>query len=271
MAIKTVTVVSADINTALGGAPSAADIVILDKYGTQYTTGIIAADLTSLKITKGFLSSMTAANGAALTCVVNQAGAGVFTDESSCPRLEINSTSSAGVIKEMRIGPAVPGLRSINTCDCDVYYQYRPVTTRIESGADMAVATITAGSCNFVASAYPLTTLHAGGDAEIDLNRDCGTINIEGAASVSVNDTAVTPTTVEMRGGRFRPSRCGTITNLNGRTGTVDMRDVQTPLIVSNRACGPDVEFLFTQASYAMVTFTSVSGDLGGGPKITIT
>lgn len=269
--MTTRTIQSSNVNllAALGSTVNAADTVFINKYATDFTNGdISSADLTALTLTAGFAGTFKAEAGGQLKLVVNQSSTGVLTNQSSSPRIDLVSTSSTGVIYEIRNQPAVGGLLTLATLKCTNFYQVDRGNVRIGADVDMTNAYIDGGRVEFVESNSFTTTTITADSGSVVLNRDVGTLNVEGDVEVTINSSYCTPTTINMRGGILIVAECGTIAALNGFSGLVDFTRVTVPTTVTARACGPGVTIRLPKSG--LVTFSGTSGDFGGGPTVQV-
>ena len=268
MTTRTIASPATNLLTGLGGTVNAADVVYVNKFSVDYVLAdLSASDLTSLTLTAGFSGTFKTGLSGQLKLVVNQASTGIFTNQSSSPQIDLVSTSSTGVIYEIRNQPAVGGVLNLSTLKCTNFYQTDRGSVRIAADVDLTNAYIAGGRVEFVEGASFTTTLiTAGGSAAVTLNRDVTTLNVEGDSEVTINSSYCTPTTISMRGGTLNVAECGTIAALNGASGVVDFTRVTLPTTVTARACGPGVTILLPKAG--LVTFSGTSGDFGGGPAI---
>lgn len=267
MATKYASLADPNLATAMGGAPASGDTVYVNKWATDYNAAdLSAADLTLFVITAGFSGSFQAANSGQLKLVVNQTGAGVFINQSSSPRIDLVSTSSTGVIDEIRNQPAIGGVLTISTLKCTDFFQVDRGSVRIASDVDLTNAYIDGGRVEFADGASFTTTLIVACSGDVVLNRDATTVNIEGTATVTINSTNCTPTTINMRGGTLVVAECGGIGTIAGFSGLVDFSRCTRPTTVTARACGPGVTFRLPKSG--LVTFSGTSGDTGGGPVL---
>lgn len=267
MATKYASVSDPSLATALGGAPSSGDTVYVNKWATDFNAAdLSAADLLLFVITAGFSGSFQAANSGQLKLVVNQTNTGVFINQSNSPRIDLVSTSSTGVIYEIRNQPAFGGVLTLSTLKCTNFYQTDRGSVRIANDVDLTNAYIDGGRVEFADGASFTTTLITACSGAVTLNRDVTTLNIEGSAEVTINSTNCSPTTVNMRGGTLVVGECGGVGTLAGYSGVADFSRASRPVTIAARACGPGV--LIRLPKSGLITFTSISGDVGGGPTL---
>lgn len=266
------------ITAALGGTVNANDTIRLRKYAKTYTTGAITGnpDLAAAYLDAGFRGSFSAARGgssAPLTLVVNQAGAGVFVDQSNAEAVDLQSTSGAGVIYDIRYKAANGHLLQLGAMDCDKLRVLRPGTVIAASGADVANAYCGAGTTTFDEGGPALTLLSGGGSgrwgpATINLNRDVTTLNVEGNATVVLNSTTCSPGTINMRGGTLVMGLQGDVTTLQGDGGVIDQTRLTTPITIGTSALGPNVIIL--RSAQTVEPTVTTNNDYGGGPTIIV-
>jgi hypothetical protein len=268
MATRTITSANTTLTSALSGSLSAGDTVYINKFAIDFTNADLSAtDLLNVTLTAGFAGTFKAEANGQLKLVVNQTSTGVVINQSASPRIDLVSTSSTGVIYEIRNQPAVGGLLTLSTLKCTNFYQVDRGNARIAADVDLTNAYISAGRVEFVeGNSFTTTLITVGDDAAVTLNRDVTTLNVEGDCQVTINSSYCTPTTINLRGGTLYVAECGTIAALNGTSGTADFSRVTIPTTVTARACGPGVEIILPKSG--LVTFSGTSGDFGGGPSI---
>lgn len=274
MATRTDDTFSTTLLTALGGTVNAGDGCRLSKYATNYANGTLANDLLFFILDSGFKGTFAAAAGAALTLVVDQTSTGYFLDQSNATRVELKSTSSADNIYEIRYRAQNGHTLQIATCDVEILRVISDGTVIVNGDADVANVYAGKGRTHLqetaAAGTFPLTLVTAGGTAVVDIDRDVATVNVEGSSVVTFNSTFVTPgTAVNMRGGTLRLKICGTITLLQGDTGTVDQRELTREITITTSALGPGVTIYRSRKTVAP-TVTN-NNDYGGGPSIITT
>ena len=269
MATRNITAIDPAIITALGGTVTANDSVYLDRYSTTYTSGDLSAtDLLLLQLSRGFGSEMTAANGAALKCVVDQSGAGQLINEFSGKTLEIVSTSSSGVIKTIINRPSNPSaLVRLNTALVTSLLQLVGEMV-IDSAANVTNAWVVGARAYFRYGANALTSLYVGNGGYCSLERDLADGIIAGTGELYVNDTRSSPSgAFTLQGGTLNIARCGTVASITGFTGTLDLRECQTPFTASATSLGPGVTILRRRTNFMTI---SANSDVYGGPKTVI-
>lgn len=272
MATRTITAIDDVLLTALGGTVSNTDTVYVDRGGNNFTSAdLTAADLTAFKITAGFSGQFSSANGGQLKLVVNQTSTGVFTNESNSPLIELRSSSSSGVIYEIRNRPASSGTLQVSACKPTIIYHELRGVMKFESDVDLSAATIRTFSgetiCRRTAGAatYPLLNGYVYGGT-LTIERDAGTLYARGTGRIRLTYSDCSPTTINMDGGNVDVIQASAIGTLQGDAGTIDFTNSKTPLTVTTRACGPGVKIRLRRSHN--ITFSSVSGDYGGGPQI---
>lgn len=273
MANRTITSTSTTLLTALGGTVSAGDAVYIDQYPTQFVTGDISANaIISCTLTAGFSGQFAAALGTPLKIDLSSGAPKRLANYSNAARVEVISTSSAGVIDEIIHNPAGGGYMQVNTCVATKVYVLNG-TLDLESLVDLSGATVevSGGSCRMLktaaAATYPVLTLTVGGSGQAEILRDVGTLNAEGGGTVRISESQCSPTTVNMRGGTVVINQCSAIGTLQGASGVIDLRNNKTPFTVTTRALGPGVTIL-RSANTIDPTYTSTTGDYGGGPVV---
>lgn len=276
MAIRLDDVANTSLLAALGGTVNANDTIRLRKYATTYALGSLTGnpDLAAAYLDGGFAGEFSAQAGggssAVLTLVVNQSGTGVFVDQSNARRVELQSTSSSGVIYEIRYLAANGHVLALGAMDLERLRVLRQGTVIVGGDCDCANVFASAGSIEFRESAYAITALTAGGnadgDASVILNRDVGTVNVEGRAIVSINSTTVSPTTINMRGGTLVLGLSGDIGTIQGDSGVIDQRALTSAITISTSALGPGVTVL--RSGRTVVPTITTNNDYAGGPRV---
>lgn len=269
MATRNITAIDPALITALGGTVANTDSVYLDRYATQYSSADLSAyDLTLLHLTRGFGSELTAANGAQLKAVVDQSGAGVLLNEFAGKLLEVISTSSSGVIKTIINRPQEASATVRLNTMLVTNLLHLAGNLIVESAVNSTTAWVIFARAYFRYGSSAMTTLHVGNGGVATLERDVTDINVNGTGELLLNDTRVSPGGVTtLNGGTLKIGRTGTIASLAGSSGTLDLRECETPFTVSARAFGPGVTILRRRTDYMTV---SINNDVYGGPKTII-
>lgn len=233
MAIKYNTVDDADFTAAIGGAPTAGDTVMVIKGNRDYSAGtdLDAYDLARFELTPDFGGRFRGEDGGRLSLVVNQTSTGKFVNNSRSPRIELESSSSAGVIYEIQHAPALAtGILQVGACDCNMAYVQDGVFTATDV-ADIAAAKLTGGKAFFRNSAFVLATVD-NYEGSHEIGRDITTLNNYGG-SMRFSDTAVVPATCNILGGMLEILESGTIAALNGFRGVLDISQSRRPVVIT--------------------------------------
>lgn len=271
MATQTVTNTGTTLSSALSGL-GAGDAVYIDQYSTPYTDGNISTvALISVTLTPGFSGQFAAALGTPLKIDLSSGSPKRLANYSNAARVEVLSTSSAGVIDEVIHNPAGGGFMQVNTCKTTKVYVLNG-SLDIGSEVDLtgAVAEVSGGAMRALkisGGGTALPTLTVGGNGIAELMRDVTTLNVEGGGTAKLSDSTCSPTTINMRGGTLQVNQCSAIGTLQGASGVIDLRNNKTPFTVTTRALGPGVTILRSPSTIDP-TYTSTSGDYGGGPQI---
>lgn len=253
------TVDSADLTTALGGVPAAGSDVIINKFASQFATGmdLSANDLLSFRITRGFTGLFT--TDAILQ--VNQAGAGKIINEGGSKTVRVKAASGAGVLAYIENNPAAGG---------EMYVGQGTITTAICKGgylefSDLSIVTnayITGGTMYMPYCSTALTGLYVRGGSVL-LKRDVGTLTVA-AGTCTIDDLRVTPTTINLEpGGTLKLKECGDIGTLNASGGTIDFTDLTRPITISTTNIEPGVRLIKNISTDSLVTFTTTNRPRG--------
>jgi hypothetical protein len=240
MATKYNTVEDDNFTTAIGGAPSSGDTVMVIKGNRDYSAGtdLDAYDLQRFELTPDFGGRFRNEAGGKLSLVVNQTGTGKFINNSRSPKIELESSSASGVIYEIQHAPALAsGLLQVGACDCEMAYVQDGVFIALD-GSDIAAAKLAGGKSFFRNSSNALPTVDCY-DGSHEIARDITTANIYGGA-MRFSDTAVVPATCNIQGGVLEVLECGTISALNGFRGVLDISQSRRPLTISAAVLYPN-------------------------------
>lgn len=270
MATKTITVIDDVLATALGGAPSAGDSVYVDRTAIDFTSATLANDLLLMVLSAGFSGRFLSSLGGALNITCDRTSTGVFRNESNSPVVELRSTSASGVIYEIRNRPASGGVLQVSSCKPTIVHQHAGVM-RLEADVDLSAATLRVHGGEAIAkktggaATYPLLNGYCYNGRFI-IERDVTTLYARGRGLIRLAYSDCSPTTVNLDGGTVEAMHCSALGTLQGDNGVFDERPCKTPFTVTTRAVGPGVTILRRRNS--MVTYSSTSGDYGGGPTI---
>lgn len=243
--------------SALSGSPANGDTVIINQFSTEFTslTDISGADLLLLRLMPGFSGKF---DTSALTVVVNQTSTGKLINESNSPKIRVKSSSTAGVIYQVQHSPKIGGGA--------MFIETATVTNLLVSsgycsvGSDVTATNVyvIGGECTLVGSANAITTLEVrGGFATLE--RDVGTLTAYAGTTV-INNSGVTPTTVNIeQGATVKIKDGGTITTLNGKSGTLDLTELARPLTITNSTFYPTFRILKNSATDSLLTFTNAT------------
>lgn len=264
MATRRDDVQSTSVLAALGGTVSNTDDVFFEKSVGDFTSGgnLSAADLTSFQILAGCRAKFAVADGGGLQLVVNQAGAGVFTDESSSPRVDLRSTSATGVIATI-ICRKPSGLLRVDECDTE--------TCIVQSGnailagnCDCANLIVDGGKVDALNGSYALTTLRQKGGV-CNLARDVASAYLGGGQQTWEHEAISPGSVLEMTGGTLIVKRCGTVTQLNGYAGVLDISQLQRPFTITAATLHPG--FTIRRKRSQIVMTISSATRIGGGER----
>lgn len=253
------TVDNVDLATALGGVPAAGSDVYINKYATQFSTGmdLSANDLNSFRITEGF-TGLFAADAVLL---VNNGGAGKIINEGASKEVRIKAASGAGVLYYVENNPKSGG---------SLFIGQGTVTIAITkagyaSYSDVAIVTnayTTGGSTTFEYCSTALTGLYIRGGSVL-LKRDVGVLSVLNG-SCTINDSRVSPTTVNLEsGGTLNLAECGDIGTLNASGGVLDFTKLTRPITIGTTNIEPNVKFIKNVSTDSLVTFTTVNRPRG--------
>lgn len=273
MATVTIQSTDTDLLTALGGTTADGDSVYIDRYSVNYTGADLSGssrDLALVEVTPGYAGLIgSGAGGAQIKCVCNRTSTGIFRNRSRSGRIELISTSAAGVIYNVVNDPETGGVLDVNTCAVENLYAIGG-STYVQSACDMEQAYCYPGAYLKLAYATYILDYVYGRGGKMVIERDFAAADIEGDCEATINDVRVTPgTSITMKGGLAIIKRMGPCQLLNGGSGMVDFTQLETPVAFNNRLCEPGVILKFTRKTYSLVTFTATTGEsVAGGPQI---
>lgn len=219
------------LNTALGGAPSSGDDVVVGENNVYTASGgqNMGTNLNSL-------TWQASQRGDATGIKFNCTGGNVYFGGGGR-----NYSGSS-------IGSAAVWLNTIFDLASNGRFDLSDVTLTtarikrgdIRVGADGVVTTAycTGGSL-YLVPGTAATTIEVSGDAALNLQRDVGTLRIQATGKATIDSTTCTPTLVEMQSKdcSLTLKRCGTITALGvaagGAKGTLDLSTAAYPVTVS--------------------------------------
>lgn len=255
--------------TALAaGAIAAGDSVYIDQYAINHTPADLSAtDLFEVNLTEGFSGTFSAAAGAQLKVTANRTSTGTFRNFSNSPRVELISTSGAGVIHTIINAPRSSGVMWLNTATA-TNLVHGSGELYVEDGATVTNLYVQGGNAYLRNSSNVTALVATGNRGTVVVERDITDARIGGGSTVVLNHISVAPAgVVTLNGGTLQVNRCGTVASIAGETGVIDFRPLQTPITVTGTALHPGVTILHTQESRRLVTVTTPA-DLFGGPKI---
>lgn len=233
---------SANLITALGATPGGNDTVRINRYFRDFSAGtdLSAADLAAIIFEPGFGGRFRNSDGGELVAVVNQTGSGYVQNNSSSPRIELRSTSSAGVIARIEHAPARgDGQLQIGACDCERLDVHGGLCVALQ-GMDLAACAVSGGQCVLRSSSYAITTLEANG-GEIEIERDVTTLHLNAGATLTSTHSDFSPTTMNHNGGNWIVKQSGTVSTYNGRGGLIDLTQAERLPVFSAGEIGPGV------------------------------
>lgn len=269
MANRTIANKNTTLSSALAGL-SAGDDAYINLYSTEFINGDISGTaLKSVTLTAGFSGKFVP--GTPLKIDLSSGSPKRLANYSNAANVDVASTSSAGVIDEIIHNPAGGGPMRVNTCvTTKVYVLNGSLELAAEVDLSAALVEVTGGSMRALTisgGGTALATLTVGGTGIAEMLRDVTTVNVEGGGTAKLSDASCSPTTVNMRGGTLQVNECSGIGTLQGGSGVIDLRNNKTPFTVTTRALGPGVTILRSPSTIDP-TYTSTSGDYGGGPQI---
>jgi len=230
-----------NLTTSLGGTVTAADVVNVIKWETDYSAGtdLSATDLTTFEIGEGASGSFSTANGGGLVLVANQTSTGTFRNRGSMSRVDLRSSSVSGVIYNVENNPALPGsVLQIATGDYNNVRQKSGILLA-DSTADVNNAEITGGQSTFANATYVMTLCKITGGTN-DIARDMTTLTISGGTN-TISHTDVSPTTMNLDNGVVIIEEMGTVGTLNAVAGVLDFTQNRRMPTFSAGTIGPGV------------------------------
>lgn len=275
MAIVKTVADSDNLSTHLGSPSLAAgDEIEVTKYATDFIAGtnLSGTDLLKVTIGPGSSSRFLSANGGALKLTANRTSTGKFINQTSADALELESTSTAGVIYNIINNPKNSGsILRVNTCDTQNVYQITGTFVQ-QTDADFNSVYVLGGrffSRN--GSAAVVNFEVHGGFAE--MARDVTTATLRGGQT-NITNSAFTPTTINIGGSAVvKVIETGNWGTLNGLAGVIDLTEC--------RSSGGSSGYLFTISAGTILpglTIRQVKGGLlpdysacslpAGAPKI---
>lgn len=212
----------------LGGAqPAAGDEVLLSSGTTDITEGAaFTNDLLTFRVTRGYSGSFLTP----VELVANRSGAGRVIYEGSGRRFQLRSTSASGVIREVWFNPAGPCEGTLDQCDNEHVYAHAGNLT-ITPAADAANIYVAGAAVEAVAGG-PAATLAECSAGSLLLRRDAGTARVMGSGVLLLRGSAVSPGTLDVRGGRAELQNCGDVTACNVDAGDLDLRALTRPITI---------------------------------------
>lgn len=251
--------------SALSGTPADGDTVYIDRYATDFASADLSAyDLALVELSRGYRGRIASgAGGARLKLVCNRTSTGIFRNRSNSPRVELISTSSAGVIYNI-VQSAEGGVLQVDTCDNEKMHALKG-TLLAESGADVNKAYCYPGASLLLrAAAYTVGNLYALGGV-CNVQRDLTNADIAGNSEVTFEHANVSPSgTTNLWSGKLKIIESGIVSQLNAYSGVIDLTDLRNPVTFSNRTATPAVTILLSRNT-PTVTW-SATADLDSGP-----
>lgn len=248
--------------TSLGGAqPAAGSDTFISYWGFDYSgNAVITNDQLSVQLTSGFSGRFK--DDDPLTIVCDRTGTGKFANLSNSPYVYVKSTSTAGVIHEIRIAPESNGITIVGDCTCTVFTQWKGATTLqygFTAGANNTVRLMggqldvlnPAGGTNKVCKDLFIE----GGRATV--RRDHDTCTIYGGVCV-YDDATVTPSgTVEIHGnGELHVRDSGTIASLTGFSGVLSFVGLRRALTISAGAVYPGLKIIKDRVTDSLLSWS---------------
>lgn len=241
--------------SALSASLSGGDTLILNQFSTPFTslTDISSVDLLLIRIMAGFSGTF---DSSPLTAVVNQTSTGKVINESNSPKIILKSSSTSGVLYQVQHSPVIGGgVMSIQTATVTNLLVTSGYCT-VGSDATATNVYVFGGQCTLTGSSNAVTALEVRG-GNVTLERDVTTLSAYGG-TVMINNSGVTPTTVNIEQGAVVKIRDGgTITTLNGKSGTLDLTELSRPLTITNSTFYPQLRLLKNSSTDQLLTFTN--------------
>lgn len=265
MADRTVTVISTNLLTSLGGTVSAGDSVFIDRYSIDYVAGTdrSAADLILVMIGPEFGGTFDGAGALVLVC--DQTSTGKFINNGGGKIVRVRSSSGAGVIWQIEIGPTGGSCQThVDTCT---------TTNLVGTAGENFLHTAFTGTTGFIyggnfthdESGVAMTTLNIWG-GKWDEYCDITTVNLYNGEFNAMIVT-VSPTTVNQHGGKFGCRNIGNIGTYNGNAGVWDLRGLSHKITVTTANLAPGLTILKDKNTDRLLTITTTN-TLYGPPKI---
>lgn len=258
MSTYTNTTTSTDLTEAVGGvAPGAGDTLKLVKDSVNYQAGItLTGTLAAIIATSGFSGAFDPNPlVAAVTTLTMQWSGPVW--------------RHSGNIGTAILDAAYGGMFAPVSGTTSNYYGKSGtgyfVDSAIVTNGWVAAPVGRSTQATFKPCSTAITALNVGNNATVQLERDVGTLNIDGG-DTTIDSTTCTPTTVNLRNGVLRPKTMGTGGTLNGLNGILDLRQLKNDIAFGTSNIYPGLTIYMPPAGITVDFGTRT--DFGGGPLV---
>jgi hypothetical protein len=251
------------LGVALGGIADG-DTVRLNKFADRFATDtdLSTKDLLLFHMASEWEGRAQADGGAGFTLVCNRTSTGKVVNESKSPRVEIASTSSAGVIYEVENAPAAGGVLQMGAMDCNKLIQQKG-TAIVGDTCDLNILELLGGVADVRRTAsYTLSLIRAMAGA-LTLRRDFTNMEIksdpdQGRAVVTLEDELAAPSgAIDLDGGELRIVECGTVAQLNGYSGILDVRKIRNPITFTASLLFPGLKVYHSLSNTNTITWNA--------------
>lgn len=252
------TVISAALFTSLAGTPGATDTVQLLDHSITYTSDLsITGTLAAMLATSGFAGNFDP--------LPLNADATLVTAQWSGQNWRHQGDITTLVLDAARGGRWTHQSGTITNAHTKNGTLYVPAGGAVTNGyiggttAGGAIAILESGGTG-------ATALRVGPNGTLYLNRDVGTLDVHGGMT-KVDDTSVTPTTVNLWAGTLELGACGDINALNGYGGVLDARGLKKSITIATGNLYAPLKILMPRTGGVTLTITT-RNDFGGGPTV---
>lgn len=217
MATKYNSVQNTNFTTSIGGAPSAADTVIVNDWALDYSAGTNISASGDLAVFH--IRPQSRCNFAGTGELVTEAAS--FINEGSQDRLELRGSATSTTFDAVRNNPVLG--TSTTTVGSGIYTAVAQISgiLTLTDQAEVTTLEISGGQTILMSHATAATTVTITDGTGLT-ERDIGTLNVHGG-TFSIDATGVTPTTVNQNGGTLVVTESGDWTTFNGNAGVLDL------------------------------------------------
>lgn len=265
-----------NLTTSLdGGALAGGDSVIVNKWSYDHNMGtdLTATDLALFQLKDGFSGRFRSQDTGALKLKCDQAGAGIFRNESNSPWIELTSTDATTKIATVENAPVRGDAQLIcssmlatnfyqqsgrstlaDTVACTTFYQLGGAAYAMKSGNALTTVYVMSGQLTCERN---ITTAHVmGGPGG----------GVGGRGELVIQDVAASVTTVNMDGGKLTliEAADGAMT-INGYAGEIDITRLRRNLTLVASTFYPTLIIRYSKKNTSTVTWNNT--DKRGGAK----